>query len=225
VPRRRCSANRRGVTELAGNREKQLIPFRAAPRSCRARSSMATVKSARFRVFLSPEPLMGRRFAVFFRFQRDTDHSHPQRDGGCEATADCCRNWGVTKQRSAPQSRLPTARPAWVERRQAHHSKKLCGSAALVRPERRDHLVGASPTRAMVGWPGSWQAARTGNRPGRSPVTKAALGGRANRRAVTCVKPEQASKGKSWTPPGQRTGKAVRFGEAADKCTWTGPSG
>jgi hypothetical protein len=28
----------------------------------------------------------------------------------------------------------------------------------------------------------------------------AASGGRANRRAVTCVKPEQASKGKSWTP-------------------------
>src|SRR5258708_39976178 len=39
-----------------------------------------------------------------------------------------------------------------------------------------------------------------GNCPGRSPVTKAASGGRANRRAVTCVKPEQASKGKSWTP-------------------------
>jgi hypothetical protein len=36
---------------------------------------------SQFRVFLSPEPLMGRRFAVFFRFQRDTDHSHPQRDG------------------------------------------------------------------------------------------------------------------------------------------------
>jgi hypothetical protein len=69
-----------------------------------------------------------------------------------------------------------------------------------VRPERRDHLVGASPTRAMVGWPGSYQAARLGNRPGRSPETKSASGGRANRRAVTCVKPEQASKGKSWTP-------------------------
>src|SRR5271166_2251520 len=69
-----------------------------------------------------------------------------------------------------------------------------------VRPEGRDHLVGASPTRAMVGWPGSWQAARSGNCPYRSPATKAALGGRANRRAVTCVKPEQASKGKLWTP-------------------------
>ncbi len=29
---------------------------------------------------------------------------------------------------------------------------------ALVRPEGRDHLVGESPTRAMVGWPGSWLA-------------------------------------------------------------------
>ena len=69
-----------------------------------------------------------------------------------------------------------------------------------VRPERRDHLVGASPTRAMVGWPGSWQAAWMGNCPGRSPATNAASGGGANRRAVTCVKPEQASKGKLWTP-------------------------
>jgi len=76
-----------------------------------------------------------------------------------------------------------------------------------VRPEWRDHLVGASPTRAMVGWPGSWQAARMGNRPGRSPATKAASGGGANRRAVTCVKPEQASKGKSWTPTRPENGE------------------
>ncbi len=75
-----------------------------------------------------------------------------------------------------------------------------CFSDSLVRPEGRDHLVGASPTRAMVGWPGSWRAARMGNHPGRSPATKAASGGRANRRAVTCVKPEQASKRKSRTP-------------------------
>jgi hypothetical protein len=69
-----------------------------------------------------------------------------------------------------------------------------------VRPEGRDHLVGASPTRAMVGWPGSWQAVRSGNRQYRSPATNVALGGGANRRAVTRVKPEQASKGKLWTP-------------------------
>ena len=41
---------------------------------------------------------------------------------------------------------------------------------------------------------------RLGNWRYRSPATKAALGGRANRRAVTCVKPEQASKEKLWTP-------------------------
>ena len=52
----------------------------------------------------------------------------------------------------------------------------------------------------MVGWPGSWQAVRSGNRRCRSPATKSALGGRANRRAVMRVKPEQASKGKLWTP-------------------------
>ena len=78
---------------------------------------------------------------------------------------------------------------------------------ALVRPERRDHLVGASPTRAMVGWPGSWQAVWSGNRLDRSPATKAASGGRANRRAVTRVKPEQASKGKLWTPTRPESGE------------------
>ena len=79
-------------------------------------------------------------------------------------------------------------------------------------PEGRDHLVGASPTRAMVGWPGSWQAVRSGNWPCRSPATNAALGGGANRRAVTCVKPEQASKGKLWTPtrPKHGEGSTIR---------------
>jgi hypothetical protein len=77
----------------------------------------------------------------------------------------------------------------------------------LVRPEGRVHLVGESPTRVMVGWPGSWQAVRLGNWPDRSPATKAALGGRANRRAVTCVKPEQASKGKLWTPTRPKRGE------------------
>src|SRR5215472_6879200 len=54
--------------------------------------------------------------------------------------------------------------------------------------------------RVMVGWPGSWQAVWLGNRLDRSPATKATLGGRATRRAVTGVKSEQASKGKLWTP-------------------------
>ena len=47
--------------------------------------------------------------------------------------------------------------------------------SALVRPEGRVHLVGASPTRAMVGWPGSWQEAWLGNWLGLSPATKTAL--------------------------------------------------
>jgi hypothetical protein len=70
-----------------------------------------------------------------------------------------------------------------------------------------DHLVGASPTRAMVGWPGSWQAVWLSNWPSRSPATKVALGGRANRRAVTCVKPEQASRGSAWTSTQPKNGE------------------
>ena len=95
----------------------------------------------------------------------------------------------------------------------------LDSTVNLVRPERRDHLVGASPTRAMVGWPGSYQAARIGNGPGRSPETNVALGGGANRRAVTCVKPEQASKGKSWTPTRPDHGEGSTVWEAAGKRT------
>jgi hypothetical protein len=77
----------------------------------------------------------------------------------------------------------------------------------LVRPEGRDHLVGESPTRAMVGWPGSWQAVWLGNWLDRSPATKAALGGRANWRAVMRMKSEQASKGKLWTPTQPKRGE------------------
>jgi hypothetical protein len=77
----------------------------------------------------------------------------------------------------------------------------------LVRPEGCDHLVGESPTRAMVGWPGSWQAVRLGNWLYRSPATNTALGGGATRRAVTRVKPEQASKGKLWTPTRPKYGE------------------
>ena len=86
--------------------------------------------------------------------------------------------------------------------------RELRGSpCSPVRPEGRDHLVGGSPTRAMVGWPGSWQAMRLGNWPYRSPATNLVLGGGANRRAVTCVKPEQASKGKLWTPTRPENGE------------------
>jgi hypothetical protein len=76
-----------------------------------------------------------------------------------------------------------------------------------VRPEGRVHLAGGSPARAMVGWPGSWQEAWLGNWLGLSPATKAAIGGRANRRAVTRVKSEQASKEKLWTPTRRNLGE------------------
>ena len=76
-----------------------------------------------------------------------------------------------------------------------------------VRLEGGYHLVGASPTRAMVGWPGSWQAAQLSNRLDRSPATKSASGGRATRRAVMRMKPEQASKGKLWTPTRPKRGE------------------
>jgi hypothetical protein len=92
--------------------------------------------------------------------------------------------------RSSPQRKRCLPRCPWCRR----SAKIWCV------PEGRVHLVGASPTRAMVGWPGSWQAARMSNQPGRSPATNPALGGGANRRAVTSVKPEQASKGKLWMP-------------------------
>ncbi len=44
-------------------------------------------------------------------------------------------------------------------------AKGIFSAALWCVPEGRDHLVGASPTRAMAGWPGSWQAVRSGNIP------------------------------------------------------------
>jgi hypothetical protein len=104
--------------------------------------------------------------------------------------------------------------------RQCHRDQHL---RVLVRPEGRDHLVGESPTRVMVGWPGSWQAVRLGNWPYRSPATNAALGGGANRRAVTCVKPEQASKGKLWTPirPKHGEGSTIRGSSRQAHLDWS----
>ena len=70
---------------------------------------------------------------------------------------------------------------------------------------------GASPKGAITLWvqvpPGQWSVGPVAGRrcgwvTGRIEALRQtlALGGGANRRAVTCVKPEQASKGKSWTP-------------------------
>ena len=43
-------------------------------------------------------------------------------------------------------------------------------------PRGRELSVREGLTRIIVDWSGSWQAARPGNRLGRSPATKAALG-------------------------------------------------
>jgi len=50
-------------------------------------------------------------------------------------------------------------------------------------------------------------------------VTKAALGGQAIQRAVTCVKPEQASKVTMWTPTRPYGGEGRADREAIDICT------
>ena len=63
-----------------------------------------------------------------------------------------------------------------------------------------------------------------GNWPGRSLVTKAALGGRAILRAVTRVKPEQASKVKLWMPTRLNNGEGRADGEEIDKHPF-GPPG
>jgi hypothetical protein len=75
-----------------------------------------------------------------------------------------------------------------------------------------------------------------GNWPGRSLVTKAALGGRAIQRAVTRVKFEQASKESMQTPTRLLLGKAARAGKQSthapvrsagvlDTARWNGDAG
>jgi hypothetical protein len=85
---------------------------------------------------------------------------------------------------------------------------------SLVRHERRVMPMDESSIRVTVGQLGSWRAVWPGDWPDRSLATKAALGGRASRRAVTRVNPEQALD--QWScgcRPAQRTGKAVRTGK------------
>ena len=64
----------------------------------------------------------------------------------------------------------------------------------------------------MVGFD-SWRADGLGNEVGRNLATKSTLGGRAIRQAVTCVKPEQASKAAMWTPTRRKTGEGSTDGE------------
>jgi hypothetical protein len=71
---------------------------------------------------------------------------------------------------------------------------------SLVRPEGAVCLWVEVPPKPWSVRFGSWQAVCPGNWAGWSPATKVAFGDRASGRAVTRVKPEQASKGKLWTP-------------------------
>jgi hypothetical protein len=86
-------------------------------------------------------------------------------------------------------------------------------------PRRRETPVEEGSIQSNVDRTGSWRAARPGNRSGRSLVTKAALGGRAIRRAVTQLNPEQASKVELWTPTGWRDREGCTGGEGIDRCT------
>jgi hypothetical protein len=81
-----------------------------------------------------------------------------------------------------------------------------------VRPDGAAHQWGRVPPRQLSVRSGSYRAAWSGNRPGRSLVTKSTEGGRATLRAVTRVKLEQASKVTSWTPtrPFSGEGRARR---------------
>src|ERR1017187_6597547 len=53
----------------------------------------------------------------------------------------------------------------------------------------------------------SWRAVSAGNRADRNLATKSTYGGRAIWRAVTRVKPEQASKAAMWTPTRRESGE------------------
>lgn len=82
-----------------------------------------------------------------------------------------------------------------------------------------------------VGRSGSWRATwltelrEQGGELCRSLATKAALGGRAKRRAVTRVNPEHASKVELWTPTLAEEGEGSTGGEATRRMHPHGPPG
>jgi hypothetical protein len=103
-------------------------------------------------------------------------------------------------------------------------SSSLCASGA---PRGRVMPMDESSIQIGVGRSGSWRAAwqddlrEQAGQPGRSLATKAALGGRAKRRAVTRVHPEHASKVELWTPTLAEEGEGSTGGEEADTRTRT----
>jgi hypothetical protein len=89
----------------------------------------------------------------------------------------------------------------------------LCAFGA---PRGRVMPMDESSIQIVVGRSGSWRAAWRRIWSGRSLATKAALGGRANWRAVTQVNPEHASKVEWWTPTLAKEGEGRTGGEATD---------
>jgi len=92
-------------------------------------------------------------------------------------------------------------------------------------PRGRVSPVEGGSTQRVVDCSGSWRAVWLGDQPDRSLATKAALGGWAIRRAVTWVKPEQASKVEVRMPTRLQNGEGRVSGEAIDKRTRLDPPG
>jgi len=88
-----------------------------------------------------------------------------------------------------------------------------------VRHERRVIPMDESSIQITVGRSGSWRAIGLGDWSDRSLATKAALGGRASRRAVTRVNPEHASKVEWRMPTRAENGEGSTGGEATDAST------
>ncbi len=74
-------------------------------------------------------------------------------------------------------------------------------------PKGADYQWGKDPLEQLMVRFGSWRAAGSGNWPGWNLATKSTIGGRATWRAVTCVKPEQASKAEMWMPTRRFSGE------------------
>lgn len=91
----------------------------------------------------------------------------------------------------------------------------------LSAPQWRRSPVGEGPTHEVVGRHGSYRAVEFG----RSLETKSGLAGRATWQAVMRVKPEQASKVKSWTPTRLRNGEGSTGREGNRPRHRFGPSG
>src|SRR5262249_44949523 len=83
--------------------------------------------------------------------------------------------FGASSYKAAPKGPPPSLVQHDASHRRIHDTmlKSANGSA----PRGRETPVEEGSTRIVVDWSGSWRAAWSGNRPGRSLATKVALGG------------------------------------------------